>query len=170
MGQLTEVEIFDRMTGCLKAAVSDCIDLAKSPRQGSIYDRLRKNFRLAGNCCRQAAQWREDARWLNFDKQLTACHKMAGDWLRGYHDPQGRRQLYNAAQVGELFFKLSQNLAALHNLALNTRDNATQRTGMILPIVHRDSKTQGRSVSVRLPKGMQRRASGLIVPESRTTH
>ena len=166
----TEVEIFDRMTGCLKAAVSDCADLSKNPRHGEIYDRLRKSLRTAGNCCRQAAQWREDARWLNFDKQITACIKMAGDWLRGYHDPEGKRRLYAANQVGELFFKLAQNLAALHNLALNTRDDKTQRTGMILPIMHRETRTQGRSVAVKLPKGMQRRPSGLVVPESAAVH
>jgi hypothetical protein len=170
MGALTETEIFDRMTGCLKAAVSDCIDLSKAPRKGSIYDRLRKNLRLAGNCCRQAAQWREDARWLNFDKQITHCIKLAGDWLRGYHDMDGARRLYAADQVSDLFFKLSQTLAALHNLALNTRDKATQRTGMILPIVHRESRTQGRSVAVKLPSGMKRRASGLIVPQSAAVH
>lgn len=165
MGKLTEREIFDRMTGCLKAAASCCAQLSVSPARGQLYDQLRKNLRLAGDCCRQAATWREDARWLNFDKQLTHCHKIAGDWLRGYKNDAGHRVHLAPSEIYQLFTKLGLNLAAMHTLAETTRDAKTQKRGMILPKIHHETRTQGRPSAVKLPPGMMARQSGLIVPQ-----
>lgn len=166
MGALTEQEIFDRMIGCLKASIDCCIHLATSPHRDYHYDRLRKNLRLAGDACRQAAQWREDARWLTNDRLLTECHKRAGDWLRGYKDEAGERIHYSRRDIHELFTMLARNLAALHNSVVDLKTRATGRRGMILPIVHRDTRTQGRAVAVKLPPGMMQRASGLVVLET----
>jgi hypothetical protein len=166
MGALTEQEIFDRMVGCVRGAIDSSVQLASSPHRGYHYDCLRKNLRLAGNCCRQAAQWREDARWLNWDKELTSCHKRAGDWLRGYRDEAGERIHFSRADINELFTLLAQALSRIHNAVIDMRDRATARRGMILPLVHRETRTEGRSVGVLLPPGMMQRASGLVVPET----
>lgn len=166
MGRLTEREIFDRMMGCLRAAASCCAQLSVTPRHGALYDQLRKNLRLAGDACRQAATWREDTRWLNFDKQLTHCLKIAGDWLRGYKNELGHRVHLAPSEIYQLFSKLGLNLAAMHTLAEKTRDEKTGKRGMILPKVHRETRTQGRPVAVKLPPGMMARQSGLLVPET----
>lgn len=166
MGALTEHEIFDRMIGCLKAAIDCSVQLAVSPLRGYHYDRLRKNLRLAGDCCRQAATWREDARWLQHDKNLTEAHRRAGDWLRGYRDEAGQRIHYSRGDIHKMFTMLAQVLAQLHNAALGLRDKATGKRGMILPIVRQETRTQGRSVAVKIPSGMAQRASGLLVPEA----
>ena len=164
MGALTEQEIFDRMSGCLKAAIDCCVHLATKPNRGWHYDKLRKNLRLAGDCCRQAATWREDARWLTHDKNLTECHKRAGDWLRGYKDQAGERIHYSRGDINAMFIKLAQVLSQLHNAVVDMRTRATGRSGMILPVVHREIRTQDRAVAVKLPPGMMQRDSGLIVP------
>lgn len=165
MGALTEREIFDRMSGCLKDAVSCCVQISRSKRRGALYDKLRKNLTLAGGCCRQAAYWRQDARWLKHDALLAECHKKAGDWLRGYKDPfSGARTMLAPKLVNELFFMLAQKLAELHNLAVDLRDKKTNRAGMILPIVKPAPGVRHRPQAVMLPPGMRSTPSGLIIP------
>ena len=170
MGALTEQEIFDRMTGCLKASIDNAVALASQPRRGMHYDILRKNLRLAGECCRQAAAWREDARWLSFDTQVTRCHKMAGDFLRGYKTENGEKIHYAPVEVKEFFLLMAQGLAKVHNAVVDMKTRATGRAGMILPLVRQDSRTQGRAVGVKLPAGMAQRKSGLIVPAGAAVH
>lgn len=167
MGSLSEREIFDRMSGCLRDAVSCCVQISKNRRRGALYDKLRKNLKLAGDCCRQAAYWRQDARWLPIDTLLAEAHKKAGDWLRGYKDPySGARTMLAPKLVNDLFFKLAQQLAALHNAVADLRDKRTNRVGLILPQPRAEPGVRHRPQRVTLPPGMIARKSGLVVPET----
>jgi hypothetical protein len=162
---LTESEIFDRMSGCLRAAASCAVQLARGKRRASLYDNLRKNLSMAGDCCRQAAAWREDCRWLEHDTLLAMCRKKAGDWLRGYKDPlTGRKVMLAIPLINDLFAKLAQQLTHLHNVAIDLRDKATGRVGMILPRPRAEPGVRHRPQRVMLPPGMMATTGGLVIP------
>lgn len=155
------------MAGCLKDAISCCVQLSKSQRRGALYDKLRKNLILAGGCCRQAAYWRSDARWLQWDEMLAECHKKAGDWLRGHKDPySGARTMLAPKQINQLFFMLAQALANAHNKVIDLRDKKPHKMGLILPIPKPEPGVRHRPQRVMLPPGMTKTKSGLLVPET----
>ena len=169
MGALTEVEIFDRLSSSFKLAAELCDDLARLPLKGAAYDRLRKELRLIEGCCKQAAVWREDTRWLPIGKMMAECHQRAGDWLRGFKMPDGSRVKINAGQLNPMFEKLAENLRMLERLSWDMKNRATGQVGMILPTPlagpHRDTRPVGyRAPPPNVSKG------GILISGSASLH
>lgn len=164
MGALTETEIFDRLTSSFKLAAELCEDLAKTPVGGQTYDRFRKELRLIEGCCKQAAAWREDSRWLPIGVMMSQCHQKAGDWLRGLKLDDGTRVKIANGQLHPMFLKLAENLRGFAALAERTRTSATGRTGIILPDMlpgpHRDTVPVGYRAPPKVTPG------GILLPES----
>jgi hypothetical protein len=162
MADLTEAEIFDCLQTNFKLAVEHCIDLAKYARKGPTYTKLRDELRLIEGCCRQAAYWRQDARWLTMAEPIAEVHKRAGDWLRGIR-VNGVLRKNPEGQLHPLFLMLAQNLLKYHAFAEKLRTERTGRVGMILPTPQRAPiRTEGRQVQVMLPE--RRSPGGLILP------
>ena len=168
MGALTEPEIFDCLAENFKLAGQHCEDLAKLPRKGPTYIKFRAELKLLEGACRQAAYWRQDARWLRIGLYMEEVHKRAGDWLRGYKLPSGQRVTHREGTIHPLFMKLAENLRAGQQQAERLRNRKTGRAGMILPkpmpAPHRDT----RPVQVLLPSAPRERRTpgGLIIPAS----
>lgn len=125
MGALTEREIFDRMSASFRIAAECCDKLVVAPAAGPVYDELRQHLRLIEGCCRQAAHWREDARWLPLGLEMAEAHRRAGEWLR-------RR--YARRVFGLLASKLREGQRAAEAL----RDRKPPKLGLILPAPQRD--------------------------------
>jgi hypothetical protein len=168
MGALTEPEIFSCLSANFKLAAEHCEDLSKLPRKGPTYLKLRAELKLLEGACRQAAYWRQDARWLRIGLYMEEVHKRAGEWLRGYKLPSGQRVTHREGTIHPLFMKLAENLRAGQQQAERLRERKTGRSGTILPKAmpapHRDT----RPVQVLMPDGFQKRRSGLIVPSGAT--
>lgn len=163
MGALTEVEIFSCMSENFRLAAQHSERLAQHVRKGPAYKSLRDELKLIGGAARQAAAWREDARWLLIDKAVTAAHKMAGDWLRGFKREDGVRIKLAPSEIKARFLILAEFLRKTAHDAEALKNKATGKAGMILPNV----ASVGRNVShvpVQLPPGMMATRSGLIVP------
>ena len=162
MGDLTEVEIFDCLETNFRLAAECCEALAVLPRKGSTYDALRNKLLLIEGACRQAAAWRGDSRWLPMGLQMAACHKLAGEWLRGIKQPDGSRRRLNEGEIHPLFKKLAEVLRQGQKAARDLKTKRTNRVGIILPAMmpapHRDTRPVHISVPLHL------RPSGLIVP------
>ena len=82
MSALTEIEIFDRMRESLRIAAECAEALAIEDVRGREYTVLREHLKLIEGCCIQAANWREDTRWLPLGRLVAECHQKAGNWLR----------------------------------------------------------------------------------------
>jgi hypothetical protein len=169
MGRLTETEIFDRLTASFKLAAELADDLARLPLKGPTYDRFRKELRLIEGCCKQAAAWREDTRWLPIGMMMAEVHQRAGDWLRGFKMPDGSRVKIAATQINPCFTKLAENLRALERVALDTKNKATGRVGMILPEMQRGPHRDTRPAGWRAPPPATT-PSGLIIPDGVSLH
>lgn len=158
MGQLTEVEIFDCLAVNFKLAAEHCEDLAKLPRKGPTYKKLRDELRLIEGAARQASAWRGDSRWLQIGLYMAEVHKRAGGWLRGYKDAQGRKITHREGTLHPLFMKLADNLRKGALAAEKLRTKKTGKVGVILPDLlagpHRDTR----------PSGWNKTPSGLILP------
>ncbi|SDD94815.1 hypothetical protein SAMN05216337_1017126 [Bradyrhizobium brasilense] len=161
MGQLTEQEVFDCIGTNAKLAAEHCEALAREKRKGLNYDMLRKELKLIEGACRQAAYFRQDARWLPIGLMMEEAHNRAGEWLRGVRDPITRnRKKIPEGTLHPLFMKLAENLRALHRQMDELRTKATGRVGMILPkplaAPHRDT----------VPVGYTKSMGGVLIPES----
>lgn len=119
---LTEREIFDRLKGCLSEAARDCDFIAIQPSSGFYFERLRKNLKLAEGCCRQAAHWREDARWLVPGLKLEHAHQIARGWL---HFP--------SVKAKKMFHTLAAALRQMKADIVRLETMATGVAGTILP-------------------------------------
>lgn len=159
MARLTEQEIFDCISTNAKLAAEHCDDLARLSRKGPTYDLLRKELKLIEGACRQAAYFRQDARWLPIGLMMEEAHKRAGEWLRGVKRPMGGRAKIPEGQLHPLFVKLADNLRALHAQMEMLRTKATNRVGMILPKAmpgpHRDT----------VPVGYTKSMGGVLIPQ-----
>lgn len=166
MSALTEQEIFDQLSQSFRRAAELCDELAVSPAKGVAYMRLRQELRLIEGCCKQAAVWREDTRWLSYGLMMAECHKRAGDWLRGFKMPDGTRIRIGAGTLHPCFVKLAENLRALYRAALQLKTYRTGHIGMILPAIGRaPPRADGRySVPVTAPDGMRRTSGGILIP------
>lgn len=165
MGALTEAEIFDQLTQSLRISADLCDVMARNPVRGASYMRLVRELKLIEGCCRQAAVWREDCRWLNFAPLINEAHKRAGEWLRGYKMPNGQRIKIADGTLHPCFVKLAENLRELLKVVLATKTNRTGHVGMILPDTSKGpTRTQGRPMQVLLPPGMQMSKGGVILP------
>jgi hypothetical protein len=160
MSALSEVEIFDCLASNFQLAAQHCDDLARLPRKGPTYVKLRNELKLIEGACRQAAYWREDARWLQIGLYMEEAHKRAGEWLRGVRPPGGgSRRPIPPGTLHPLFVALAENLRAGHKRALEMKDAKTGRAGMILPTPQRDPNFQRNSYGYRATK------SGILVPD-----
>lgn len=116
----SEQEIFDRLASSLKAAADACDNLAARPHMKFQYTRLRSHLRLIEGAARQAAHWREDARWLKVGLDAAEAHARAGSWLRS-HTPR------------KYFTVLATSLRKLQAAAERLKTAPTGRVGVILP-------------------------------------
>lgn len=165
MGALTETEIFDCLKTNFRLAAEHCENLAKLPRKGPSYVRLRESLKLVEGACRQAAMWRDDTRWLRIGLMMAEAHDRAGTWLRGIKRPNGQRVKLAEGHMHPLFMKLAEHLRTLAVKAEDFRTRSTGRTGILLPQVlagpHRDT----RPVHISVPAVLQR-PSGLFIPSA----
>lgn len=145
MSDLTEVEIFDCMALNLRLAAEHCRALAIAPARGPLYVKLRDELRLAEGCCRQAAAWRGDYRWLMLSMQLREAHDRSGNWLRTYIGPDGRKRAH------PLFLKLAEVLVTGHKAALELKTRATGRVGLMLPEPQPGPHRDTRPVQIIMP-------------------
>lgn len=140
MSDLTEHEIFDRMMQSLKSAAHLCELLASRPVKGPNYHNLRTELLLIEGCCRQAAAWREDTRWLGWGLLMSEVHKRSGNWLRA----EARLTVKRHAETSKLFLMLMANLCGMYVQIEHLRTSATGRRGIILPDMlpapHRDTR------------------------------
>lgn len=161
MGTLTESEIFDCLATNFRLAAEDCDKLAVRPRKGPTYHSLRDKLELIEGACRQAAYFREDARWLDIGRYMAKAHELAGEWLRGIKVGPGRPRIKVAAgHMHPLFLKLGENLRAAQVKAEDFRTKATGKMGTILP------KALPGPARDTVPVGWRHSAGGLIVPGS----
>lgn len=158
MGALTETEIFDCMTSNLQLAAGLCDQLADCPKRGDHYNRLRKAMRLVEGTFKQAAVWREDARWLPWGLTIEKAHQMAGGWLRGIPQQGGGYVVLSEGTRHPCFVMLADNLRAMLRQVEALRTQKTGRRGMILPIPqrgpHRDT----------VPTGWTKSLGGIVIP------
>lgn len=138
---LTETEIFDYMQENFRLAAENARRLGSGER-GPLYVHLRNNLRRVEGCCRQAAFWRGDARWLVIGAIAARAAAEAGDWVRA------RQWL----RFGKLAALLENGVKASKDL----RDKATHRSGLILPKPMAGPIRENRPVQVILPAGFQR--------------
>jgi hypothetical protein len=172
MSDLTEAEIFDCLVDNFKKAAVHAEDLAKLPKKGPTYARLREELKLVEGAARQAAYWRQDARWLQIGLYMEEAHQRAGNWLRGIRNKStGMWEKLPEGQTHPYFMKLAENLRAGLKLAEGYRDNRTGRVGMILPASMnkpapaRDSRAYGYAGPVEYP-AHDARAYGAAGPAS----
>lgn len=151
MSELTEAEIFGFMAENLKLAAECCDKLALSPKQGPLFDALRKHLKMIEGCARQAAYWREDSRWLPFGVEMEKAHQLARRWIAEHYSRK-------------LFTMLAEKMREVQKIAIDLRDKAPPKLGLILPEV-RDDPTphQSQVLMPRAPKS-NRTKGGLIVP------
>lgn len=158
MGALTEREIFDCLSTNFRLAAEAAERLATIKRTGPTYDSLREKLELIEGACRQAAVWRQDARWLQIGIMMAEAHKRAGDWLRGIKVAGSPVRIKLAdGHRHPLFLKLAENLRAGEQRAIELRDKKTGRVGMILPKAGRAPRRD------TVPVGW-RRTGGILVP------
>lgn len=161
MGALTEPEIFDCLRTNFRLAAQCSEDLATLPKKGPTYRKLREALKLIEGAARQAAYWRQDARWLQIGLQAAHVHQTAGEWLRGVKQPNGGRRPIPEGEKHPLFVKLAEVLRAGLVRAEQYRTAKTGRVGTILPVPlpgpHRDT----RPVSMA---GLKRSKGGILIP------
>ena len=148
---LTEREIFDRMKTELRSAIADCDEVARQPKSGPQFIRLRRSLKLVEGCCRQAAHWRQDARWLIPGRQMEHVHQQARAWL---HRP--------TVSSKKLFTKLAAALRNILNDLHRLENLPTLRTGPLLPKPLAGPLRSGASIQV--PAAYVRSSAGVIVP------
>lgn len=162
MGALTEAEIFDCLGTNFRLAAETCELLATVPKKGPNYRKFREHLKLLEGACRQAAFWRQDARWLQLGLMMEHAHQVAGEWLRGVKQPDGSRRPIPFGEKHPLFMHLAEILRRGHIQAENYRTARTGRVGTILPkpaAHYRETKPVPVS-GIDFTK----RPSGLIVP------
>lgn len=128
------------MISSLGEAADHCKALAVQQNRikGQRYVKLREHLHLFEGCCRQAAAWRGDTRWLPLGHLAMDAHKRCGDWLR-------------SRQQGPHFLKLAENLLLLRKAAQEMKDRATGKLGLILP---ETGAYRPENRSVQVPKGI----------------
>lgn len=164
MGALTETEIFDCLSDNFRKAAEHCENLAKLPRKGSSYTALRESLKLIEGACRQAAMWREDARWLRIGLMMAEAHERAGLWLRGIKLPSGQRVKIAEGHMHPLFMKLAEHLRSFHRKADEFKTQSTGRIGTILPAVQAAPHRDTRPVHISVPAHLRQTAGGIILP------
>ena len=96
MSALTEIEIFQRMRESLRIAAECAEALAIEDVRGREYTVLREHLKLIEGCCIQAANWREDTRWLPLGRLVAECHQKG----RQLAAASGPRLAHDQGQAG----------------------------------------------------------------------
>lgn len=148
---LQEQEILDCVQDNFKSAADCCLRLARGER-GPLYRKLRANLGLAEGALRQAAWWREDARWLYIVPVVARAHQEAGRWLRE-----------KGPKTGWKFHKLAEILQSGMKAVEEIRDKRTGRVGMLLPKPLPGPHRDVRPVQVKTP-------GGIILPAGSSVH
>jgi len=133
-----------------RLAAEDCDRLAALPpgspiAVGPLYNQLRNRMKLIEGTIRQAAYWRQDARWFRIGPLVEELHQRIGNWLRLKVKPSPR-----------VFELCAINMRMLHKVCEAHRTQATGKAGTILPAPLTPAARPDRSVLVR--------PSGLLVP------
>lgn len=140
MADLTEQEIFSCLVENFHQSADYCDRLSRGER-GPIYPLLVSSLKLVEGASRQAAVWREDARWLMIATHVNKAHQRCGDWLRNKAKSIKFAQLADFLRKGEM-------------AALELQTKRTGRRGPILPLPQRPTEIrQGRPVPILLPPG-----------------
>lgn len=162
MGDLSETEIFDCLASNFRLAAEHCEDLARLPAKGPTYVKFRNELRLIEGAARQAAMWRQDARFLSIGIACAKAHELAGEWLRGVRTRSGARRPLARGEIHPSFMTLSVFLRKCQAKAEDVKTKRTGRPGTILPKVqpgpHRDTR----------PAGWNTTPSGILIPEHAT--
>lgn len=163
MGDLSETEIFDCLATNFRLAAEHAEDLAKLPAKGPTYIKFRHELKMIEGAARQAAHWRQDARFLSIGIACAKAHATAGEWLRGIRMPDGSRRKLARGEVHPSFMTLAAFLRKCHFKADGVKGRRTGRSAgpylpPVLPGPHRDTR----------PAGWNTTPSGLIVPEHAT--
>lgn len=163
---LHEQEIFACLSDDLKSAADHCDQMAVSPQKGPIWRELRDELNRIEGCCRQAAAYREDARWLQHGLTIGKASQLALNWLIGVRVNPGDalRTKLAAKHSHWCFSALAVNLRGLLAICVDLRDQRTGRIGMIVPKPLELPELRHRAQRVVLPAGMVHRPSGLLVP------
>lgn len=142
VSDLSEIEIFDCLVTNFRDAAEHCEALALQHNriEGQRYVKLRDNLVKIEGAARQAAMWRDDARWLAIGQHAAECHKKCGDWLR-------------FKTRGRMFEKCAENMRMMLAAAQDMKDRATGVRGAILPPTPKYDPAN-RSVQVRTPGGL----------------
>jgi hypothetical protein len=150
---LTEAEIFSTMKDRLRSAIADCRFIANFPVAGPTYKRLRQSLKLVEGCCRQAAYFRQDARWFGPGRYAEEAHQRARLWL---HRP--------SVQTHKLFTKLADALEQWMKDLERLEKMPSGRVGTILPKPQRAPLQSGRPVSVIMPSGVALKKTAQSLP------
>lgn len=169
MSDLTEHEIFARMTQSLRVAAEYCDQIAVDPFRGFIYEKLVDELKLIEGCCQQASAWREDTRWLLVGYRMAQIHQQAGDWLRGYKIGDVRITLAEKHKNMN-FVGLAILMRGLFKVADELKTKAAPKLGMIVPLPAKPFMRDiaGKKYQVKLPPNLTQAKSGLIVPKAVT--
>lgn len=146
----SEGELFSLMRSRLRTVIALCNDLANLPAQGPSYIRMRAELKEIEELCRQAAYYRDDARWLRIGMLMEEVHQQSRHWMR-YRFPRFK------------FLWLSERCQALLTVIEELRTKATGRMGQMLPKPQRaPDRTEGRLVQVRAMPNQT--AGGILLP------
>lgn len=146
----SEGELFSLMRSRLRTVIALCNDLANLPAQGPSYIRMRAELKEIEELCRQAAYYRDDARWLRIGMLMEEVHQQSRHWMR-YRSPRFK------------FLWLSERCQALLTAIEELRTKATGRVGQMLPKPQRaPDRTEGRLVQVRAMPNQT--AGGILLP------
>lgn len=147
-----------------RLAGENCIRLAISPYKGKAYDDFWNEIESLVGCCRQAAAWRQDARWYTFEEWLIGVRMRSGRWLRGVKVGPGPSLRIPQNEIQTLFLRVAHKLAGKFAEINDMRDKATGRLGMILPKPVETFRETRQHRVADLPQAMRKAPSGLIVP------
>lgn len=130
----------------LRLAAEKADEIAKNPLSGRAFDALRTHLKLAEGCCRQAAHYRGDVRWLRPGIIIEQAHQIARAWL---HRP--------SVESKKLFTGLA---AALRKILVDLKTFEKQATGrvgsIIVPDEYRNPLVQVRGAhGGLLPMGLK---------------
>jgi hypothetical protein len=146
---LTEQEIFSFLAEKFRLA-AECADkLAISAKQGPTYAALRENLKGAEGAIRQGGHFREDSRWFQIGLALEECHQLARRWIVEHYSRK-------------VFTLLADKLRQFEREAVDLRDKAPPKLGLILPKL-RDDPTE-RPAHIQVPPKFKKTKAGLIVP------
>lgn len=155
MSRLTEKDIFSTLHEVLGEAAQCARNLASEKREGPTYVRFRECLALAEGCCRQAAMWRGDSRWLPIGVKLHELHDRAGSMLRGWKPKGSEVQVqFPLHEKNQLFIMVADILEAFRKgVVVELQTRKTGVSGVILPYQPAPERRAG-TISM----------SGLILP------